>query len=400
MKDLGRALSTYEVVLDRAPRHEAAARAIVRIHETEGRWERVIDAERRLLDLATRPEDVVDGLVRIARIFEEHLGRVEDSISAYLEALHRAPAYVPVVAALERLLRATGDYRRLAQVLQRYADATSNPIVKVRTRVRAATVLELCLDDTDTATAAYMRALVDAGPCGGPYEAERHAALWGLFRLQETRGEWENVEATLASILEATSEPSARRRILVRLARNAELRLEDLPRATQYYDEALATGAKPAAMATDSSAPCTGSREHPTPSRTASWRRQRTRPIPAYKTDSCACLRCRPNTAAAWPATRSTRRCVLWTTGGAGYDQTRKHSMVSGAASPGSRRRRLAPYGRAYLAPFMARASTTHDAAVRALMSYSAGVIDETAVRTNAAETAYAFALKADPELV
>ncbi|MDF2698038.1 MAG: domain protein putative component of TonB system, partial [Labilithrix sp.] len=253
VRDLGRALTTYEIVIDRAPRHEAAARAIVRIHEMEGRWERVIDAERRLLELATRTEDVVDGLVRIARVFEERLGRVEEAIASYLEALHRAPAQSPLVASLERLLRGTRDFRRLAQVFQRYADASSDTTVKVRARLRAATLLELCLDDTDTASAAYARALADIGGDVASLagEANHQAGLWGLLRLQETRGEWARVDRTLGAILDATSEDSARRRVLVRLARNAELRLEDVARAARLYEDALGTGAKPAAMAVD-----------------------------------------------------------------------------------------------------------------------------------------------------
>ncbi|HVH46278.1 MAG TPA: hypothetical protein VM925_28250, partial [Labilithrix sp.] len=177
VKDLQRALTTYEIVIDRAPRHEAAARAIARIHAIEGRWERVIDRERRLLDLAARPEDAVEGLVRIARIFEEQLGRAGEAVHAYLEALERAPSSAPLVAALERLLRGSGDYRRLAQVLQRHADATTDVGLAQRARLRAAALLELCLDDTAAASAAYARVLADA-PAAGPLGASsRRVAL-------------------------------------------------------------------------------------------------------------------------------------------------------------------------------------------------------------------------------
>ncbi|HVJ94142.1 MAG TPA: hypothetical protein VM580_30350, partial [Labilithrix sp.] len=400
VKDLGRALATYEIVLDRSPRHEAAARAIARIHESEGRWERVIDAERRLLDLATRPEDVVEGLVRIASIYDDHLGRTDEAIGAYLEALHRAPTYPPVTAALERLLRASGDYRRLAQVLQRYADAATNPLTKVRTRIRAAAILELCLDDTDTATATYMHALVDAGPPGGPYEVERQAALWGLFRLQETRGEWENVDATLASILEATTEPSARRRILVRLARNAELRLDDLARATHFYEEALATGAKPAALATDllriarlQGAPETvAERLSEMAESTTDARLQNgLLRVLALSTEygnlmaphaleraSTLYGRLVVEDGADPQALDGLGRCV------AGLATTTTGPLTDVRISQS----------------LMARAMTTHDLALRALFSFSAGVIDETALRMNSAEAAYAFALEVDPELV
>ena len=389
VKDLRGALATYEVVLDRAPRHQAAARAIARIHEIEGRWENVIEAERRLLELATRSEDVIEGLIRIARIFEEQLGRVDDAIAAYLEALQRAPAYVPVVAALERLLRAVGDYRRLAQVLQIHADAVGDPQMKVRARIRAAVVLELCLDDTDTASAAYARALADAGPRGGLGEPDRQAALWGLLRLQETRGEWASVDTTLATILESTSEPSARKRVLVRLARNAELRLHDLPRAALLYEQALATGAKPASMAVD---------------------RLRLARLIGDRDQIASCL-------SVMAANTSDQRLEngLLRVLALAIEHTPAVDTAAGiyerliARDPsdpqaldglircvGARSSADARVSKSLIA----RARVAQDPSLRALLAFAAGVLDETAGRTADAEAAYASALLADPELL
>src|SRR5262249_25900372 len=93
VKDTGRALATYEIVIHRAPQHEPAARAIIRLHEQEGRFEKVIEAERRLFDLATRPEDILEGLLRIGRIAEEQLGREDEAVHSYTEALKHGPAY-------------------------------------------------------------------------------------------------------------------------------------------------------------------------------------------------------------------------------------------------------------------------------------------------------------------
>ncbi|MBX3210738.1 MAG: tetratricopeptide repeat protein [Labilithrix sp.] len=413
VKDRRRALATYEIVIDRAPRHEGAARAIARIHEQEGRWEQVIDAERRLLDLATRPDDVVDGLVRIARVFEEELGRVDEAVTAYLEALHRAPTSAPVVAALERLLRAAGDHRRLAQVLQRYADAAADPELAARVRLRAASILELCLDDSDTACATYTR-VAEAHASGAsptPFaEADRQAALWGLVRLHETRGEWERVDAVLAEILEATSEPSAQKRVLVRRARNAELRLDDAPRAARLYDEALTTGERPAAMAVDRLrvARLEGKRDAIAGCLSA---------MAASTTDArletglLRVLALAVEHGGAAPA-------VFVGAGGSGPTVTGASSTYAAsiyerlvardpedaqaldglarclAASPGG----ASSDGR-LPSTLIARARAAEDTSLRALLAFAAGVLDESAGRGDVAEAAYAFALAADPEL-
>ncbi len=389
VKDLRRALATYEVVIDRAPRHEAAARAIVRVHEMEGRWESVIEAERRLLDLATRPDDVIEGLVRIARIYEEQIGRVEDAIAAYLEALHRAPAYVPVAAALERLLRGTGDFRRLAQVLQIHADAVGDPQLRVRARIRAAVILELCLDDTDTASTAYARGLSDAGPRGGLGDADRQAALWGLLRLQETRGEWTNVDATLATILDSTSEPSARKRVLVRLARNAELRLDDLPRAALLYEQALATGAKPASMAVDRLrlARLIGDRDGITSCLSV---------MAANTSDQrlengllLVLALGIEHTPAGHAAANIYERLIARDPD----DPRALDGLIRCVAAGSSDEPRLSR-------TLVARARATQDASLRALLAFAAGVLDETGARTSEAEAAYTLSLQADQELV
>ncbi len=389
VKDLRRALATYEIVIDRAPRHEAAARSIARIHEKEGRWDSVIEAERRLLDLATRTEDVIDGLVRIARIYEEQLGRVEDAIGAYLEALQRAPAYVPVVSALERLLRGTGDYRRLAQVLQRYADAVSDPQLKARARIRAAVVLELCLDQTDAASAAYVRTLADAGHRGGLGEADRQAALWGLLRLQETRSEWADVDGTLLTILESTSEPSARKRVLVRLARNAELRLGDLGRAGLLYEQALATGAKPASMAVD---------------------RLRLARLAGDRDQIASCLSVMAtNTSDQRLENGLLRVLALQIEHSGAVDSAARiyeRLVARDARDPQPLEGLIRCVAASALTDvrvarsLIARAATTDDVGLQALLAFAAGVLDETSERAGEAEVAYASALRADPELL
>ncbi len=390
VKDLRRALSTYEVVLDRAPSHEGAARAIIRIHETEGRWEQVVLAERRLLDLATRPEDFLDGLFRIARINEERLGHLDEAIAAYSEVLVHAPAHLAAIAALERLLRVTGNYRRLAQVLQHFADATHDPQIRVRAMIRAATILELCMDDPDTASAAYARALVAAGGLSSTKnDPERIAALWGLLRLQETRGEWSAVDQTLTALLETTEEPTARLRVLVRLARTCELRLGDIPRAAQYYEEANAISArgKPSPIMLD---------------------RVRVARIEGSSESIQVCLRAMAKATTDERLQAGLHRVLALTAEHEGnheaaallYERLVQRDPEDPQALDGYMRC-VAPANDARLAAaIMARARATLDAPLRALLAFASGVLDETAGRMNDADVAYSFSLLAEPDLL
>jgi tetratricopeptide (TPR) repeat protein len=387
VKDTRRALSMYEIVVDRAPRHEAALRAIVRIHEQEARWERAIEAIRRLIDLATRPEDVLDGLLRIARISEEHLGRADAAIAAYGEALTRAPDHAPALSALEQLLRRTGDHRRLAQALRSFADATTDPRAKIRALMRAASILELCMDDTDSASAIYARAVAAAGPPGGGLDAERHAALWGLLRLQETRGEWDGVDRTLLELLDLTTEPGARLRVLARLARNVELRLSDLPRAAALYDDALAAGANPPTIAVDRLRVARLLGEHDAIAQSLAAMASCTtdRRLEEGLVRELAVL---TEPRAPQQAATLYERLLA-------RDPEDPHALdgrVRCASSPATDHR--LPIA------LLARARATVDPSQRALVALGAGAIDDAAGRSVDAEKCFALALQADPALL
>src|SRR6185295_3081010 len=130
--------------------------------------------------------------------------------------LERLPTSLPILAALERLLRKTDQWERLAKALQRVADATADPAQQVRLLMRAAIVLELCIEDPTLASEAYERVL-DATIVSA--DNSRYAALWGALRLHEVRGEYHAVDRILMELLDMSPEATARLRVLVRLAR-------------------------------------------------------------------------------------------------------------------------------------------------------------------------------------
>lgn len=243
LADPRRALMAYTKVLERAPRHEAALRAIGRIHQSQGRWEDVISTERKLLELYSRPEDAAIALHRIARIAEDRLARPDEAIKAYEEALLRLGTYSPARLALERLLRTTQRHSQLATLYERQAETSRDPTLKARLLARAANVYELHLGDPARATTLYERALTAA--------ADNDTALWGLARLYELRGQWQALEKTLQSLLAKTTHSGARLRWLVRLGRVLEWRLGAPTRAAQCYEEAINCGTQGVSLSVD-----------------------------------------------------------------------------------------------------------------------------------------------------
>ncbi|HKE15887.1 MAG TPA: tetratricopeptide repeat protein [Kofleriaceae bacterium] len=257
LHDPRRALAAYQRVLERAPDHAQAAASILRLLRGQSRWDDLIAAERRLLAQAGRPEEAAATLYRIGQIAEEHLGRARDAIGAYEEALARLPGYRLARVGLERLLRAAGRFDRLAELLEQQgapapdggaAPDGADAVARARILCQAATVRELHAASSGGDPApglAAARALHEGALALCPGFPP---ALWGMYRIGERSGDWAAAAGALEGLIGCASDPSVRARLLVRLARLAELRLGQVDRAAQAYDQALELQADPAAI--------------------------------------------------------------------------------------------------------------------------------------------------------
>ncbi|HEU5059229.1 MAG TPA: hypothetical protein VFU21_22005, partial [Kofleriaceae bacterium] len=242
LDDPVRALAAYQQVLARAPNHELALNAILRLQRAQSRWEDLIETERQLLAGTERPEEAAAILFRIGQIAEEHLARPDDAIAAYKEALARMPSYRLARVGLEGLLRARGAFGELAELLEQQAVSAPATIDRARLLTQAATLLELHAADAGglERPAALYREALTAAP-------QLPAALWGLARIRERAGDWAAVAAAFDALAAAAAEPAARARLLIRLARVVELHIGDAPRAAQLYEQAMSLEAGPAA---------------------------------------------------------------------------------------------------------------------------------------------------------
>lgn len=389
--DPQRALQAYAKVLEVDPRHEAAALATLRVHEREGHWEEVVRARRRLVEIAARPEDVAHQLIDIARVQEERLGKEGEAILSYSEALERMPTSLPVLAGLERLLRKTGQYERLAKALQRVAEATTDATVQVRLLLRAAIVLELCVEDRALASEAYGRAL-DATIMSG--ESTRYPALWGALRLHEVRGEHHAVDRILVELLEMSPEPTARLRVLVRLARTRELRLDDPQRAAKHWEDAIQSGARPGEVGVDRVRVARLCGRIEMQSETQSALVEAT----ADRTLVRGLLR---RMALAAEHDTLTVRGVDEAT--AIYSRLLAYDPEDTQALDGMIRCAAAASAlddTKLAQALIARARATKDVPLRTLYAFAAAVIDDAAGRTSDAEVGYTFALLADTSLL
>jgi tetratricopeptide (TPR) repeat protein len=145
LNDRDRALELIDRALEILPSDPDALRARFRLLVRAGRHE---PARNALLGLIRRDPANAFGLwVEVARFDEQRLKKPQDAVAAYEEAARLRPEHPLPAIEIARLLRTTGDHRRLCDSLRTLAKGALASTERVHFLVQAAEVEELLLSD-------------------------------------------------------------------------------------------------------------------------------------------------------------------------------------------------------------------------------------------------------------
>lgn len=149
LNDRDRALELIDRALTILPTDADALRARFRLLVRAGRHEL---ARQALLGLIRRDPANAFGLwIEVARFDEQRLKKPQDAVAAYEEAARLRPEHPLAAIEIARLLRTTGDYRRLCDSLRTLAKGALSSADRVNFLVQAAEVEELLLSDDRSA---------------------------------------------------------------------------------------------------------------------------------------------------------------------------------------------------------------------------------------------------------
>ena len=178
LDDADAAAARYREVLALFPEDQEALVALDRFAVLGERWDELADVLRRRLPLAEASERVDLG-VRLGDVLRERLADHRGALDAYAEVLreekHRRDAIAGIESVvehdaslaleagrhLEEAYDATGEYEKLAAVLQRRLDATQDDEEKRTLRLRLAELASSTLGDTEGAYKALEAAFLD-----------------------------------------------------------------------------------------------------------------------------------------------------------------------------------------------------------------------------------------------
>jgi golgin subfamily B member 1 len=249
------AIAAYLEILGQAPDDLKAIRALDRLYVARGAWRDLGDNISRQLTLLADTDgghhDQVGLLVRLAQLRETHLGETAAAVETYRQVLEIEEQNRDAVAALERLIaasggehelaiasilesiyRARGDWNKQVGIYEIMARHSFDPVRKIELLHKISELHEIGGDDPDAAFATFARAM-----CEDPRNEVSHQQL---DRLARGLGKWPEAAALYDQVARDAQEDDLKVALLFRRAQIEEHELRDDKAAVTTYERILA----------------------------------------------------------------------------------------------------------------------------------------------------------------
>ena len=244
----GEAIAAYERALAGEPESMPVLVALHRLYLTDEAWPALDAILPRLIDAlaAAAPVEVlVDLHVELGTVRADHLGRPDDAVRAFQDALALDPGNAAAFQELTRVYEATGQVEALLDATELAIDAidgrdaTARAEQQRRYRDLAAAWQEHAR--LDRAIGCWQKLLARA-----PRDGVAHQ---GLARALRDDGQWPALATALRTHAAQVGEPAERIAVLRELADVLETQLDDAVAATAVNDEiATLDPSEPAAL--------------------------------------------------------------------------------------------------------------------------------------------------------
>jgi cellulose synthase operon protein C len=227
-----RALLSLLKALEYSPRDLVLLREIEWLYETNEKHEEVVKVLRAEIDAVTEPRERVPVLFRLGSVLEDRLGRADEAIPVFEEAVRLLPNYKPAMQALGRLYERTGRAKELADLYEmELRTADEDPSARGAKLYKLAEIYESRLDREDDAIT-LLQELLSIQPTYVP-------AMKALERLFRKRSRWPELIALYEREVLLTEDVDQRIFLLARIGQINEEKLEALEQAAAAYERIL-----------------------------------------------------------------------------------------------------------------------------------------------------------------
>ena len=248
--DIGKAIETYQGVLDLDTDELPAIQALDRLYGQAERWYDLLQILERQVELADMPNEAVALKYRIGQLWQHRLTDLARAIESYKEALgidythtetlvaldgllHSDEGEPAVMAArvLEPIYQAAAEYERLIDVLEVMVRYAEDPVAKVDLLHRIAELHEYRLERHNDAFGAFSRALRE--------DSGNELTLGHLERLADMIRTWRELAQLYQGEADKSLDVPRQVDLLSRLARVYEEELGQTEDATAIYRRIL-----------------------------------------------------------------------------------------------------------------------------------------------------------------
>ena len=232
------------------PEDASALVALERLYTRTERWSDLVDTLLKKAQLVTDAAEREEIRIRIATVWEEMLANAEQAIVAWNVVLQDNPSNVRALRSLDRLYLARGEFRELADNLQRQLSLAEDDGAETVTLLgRLGALRELKLDQLGAAVdtyskilklepehretiAALERILLDEG-----HELDAALLLEPIYKI---RGDWNRLIGVYEVEARHAADPEQKIALYRQIADGYEVGLDDPGRAYEALARALA----------------------------------------------------------------------------------------------------------------------------------------------------------------
>jgi len=203
LKDIGRATTLYEEILDADPSDAQAATVLRQLYEQAGRDRDLGRLLLRLIDAATTTSDRTYLRLDLARLQASRFRAPEDAIETLRAILEEDPTHNDAVLVLSQLYELTARDSELADLLKAQLDAArerKDVPAELALLVRLGEVQERRLGDISAAQLSYDRVIAT--------DPNNRLALEAVARLADRRADWDRAASALSKLLDLATDQS------------------------------------------------------------------------------------------------------------------------------------------------------------------------------------------------
>lgn len=199
LEDEQKALGRFRKVLQLDPKHRPTLASLGRLYYHSGRWDDLLEVYRQELALEEVDARAAQLLVKMGEICETRIGKPDDALDYYQQAIARDASHMPALLATERVLRARKDWRALTKVLNAKLALEEDAHAKAAALCELAEIYEDQLGNHKKAVSSYRKALESAPGL--------RAATEAIQRIQNAEEAWEALVEDLEADAKSAPDP-------------------------------------------------------------------------------------------------------------------------------------------------------------------------------------------------